>query len=187
MQSWLDIVGSFVVAGTITLMVIQFNSQMQTNAEEIFKSAYGQLSARTSAEIIESDFYKMGNRITGNKLTIADTSRITFATDIDNNTVADTVSYYLGTASSISRIYEKPLYRKLNAENPQMVALVTEIKFTYLDSLSVELPPISLQLQAVRNRVKAIRIRLITRSPENTGDTLYQSTEWTKLIRPKNL
>ncbi len=187
MQSWLDIIGSFVIAGTITVMVISFNAQMQANAEEIFKSAYGQQSARTTAEILETDFYKMGNRVTGSKLILADSNRISFNSDIDNNTVVDSISYYLGTAASINRTYEKPLYRKVNSSAPQMVALVTEVKFTYLDSMSVEMLPITLLLQPMRDRVKAVRVRLITRSPENTGDTLYQSTEWTKLIRPKNL
>jgi len=187
MQNLLDIIGSFIIAGTISLMVMNFTTQMQNSAEEIFKSAVGQQSARDIASIIESDFYRIGNRVVGQRLTIADSTQIEFRGDIDNNLVADTVYYYTGTPSSIGKTYEKPLYRKVGNSTPALVALVSEINFSYFDSLSVEIPSYLLTNPIVRNRVKTIGIRLMTRSPEYMGNDNYQSTEWLRRIRPMNL
>jgi len=187
MNNLLDIIGSMIIAGTISVMVIQFNTQMQRSAEEIFKSAVGQQSARDAAEIFESDMYRIGNRVVGQRITLADSVQIEFRGDIDNNLVADTIRYYMGTPQSISRQYEKPLYRKLGNSNPQLVALVSELSFSYFDSLGVELPSFLLTNPVVRNRIKTIGIRLITRSPEYMGNDNYQSTEWLRRIRPMNL
>ncbi|PIW69806.1 MAG: hypothetical protein COW08_05195 [Ignavibacteriales bacterium CG12_big_fil_rev_8_21_14_0_65_30_8] len=189
MTYWLDLIGSYIIAGAIILMIGKLNIYILNSANESMSSNLRQLTVTTSADIINYDFYKIGYRITGDKIVEADEDKIKFYSDIDDNGAADTIYYYTGNVSELSSTpnpSDKLLYRILNNEAPLSSNAVTDFKLTYYDSSNTEISYGKLNSQNWRDYIKTIKIYLKVESPEPV-DTAYQVVEWQKKITPKNL
>ena len=102
MAYWLDLIGSYIIAGTIILMIGRLNIYILNSSNEYLQSNMEQLKLSTSADIIDYDFYKIGYRITGDMIILADSDKIKFYTDIDNDGTADSLYYYTGDISELS-------------------------------------------------------------------------------------
>ncbi len=142
MAYWLDLIGSYIIAGTIILMIGRLNVYILNSSNENLQSNREQLNLSTSADIIDYDFYKIGYRITGDKIVIADSDKIKFYADIDNNGTGDTLYYYAGDLSELSSTKnpnDKLLYRILNNEIALSATAVTDFKLTYFDSLIAQI------------------------------------------------
>lgn len=189
MADWLDLIGSFAIGGLIVLMVINLNMSVNVAATQNLYSNVTQRQVVSSVEVIEHDLYKIGYRIDSDVIEKAESNEIKFKTDIDNNGVDDKVRYYLTDPSSMSRTYnpdDKILWRELNDENSLTPLVVTDLNFSYYDSLGQQLDYSSLGDQFFRNKIKIIKVKVETQ----TGELIegkYETIQWEKIIRPKNI
>jgi len=188
MSYLLDIVGSFIIAGMVIMMLMAININTTTASSVILFTTIEQRKMTDVSELIEYDFYKIGYRIQDDKISIADSNEIKFYTDIDNNDLADSIHYFLGDITDLSYTYnpnDKPLYRKRNdsllTEFP-----VVDFQLSYFDSIGNTLAYSSLTNSAGRELIKSIKIEITVESDELYDDK-YQTSEWKKKISPKNL
>ena len=189
MSDWLDLIGSFAIGGLILLIIINLNLTVNTAATQNLYSNVTQRQVVASVEVIENDIYKIGYRIDGAVLTIADSSEIQFVTDINNDGINDKIRYYLTETSSLNGTYnpdDRILWRDLNDESSLTPFIVTELNFSYYDSLGQIINYSSLLDQSNRDRVKIIKVIVETETGELI-DGEYQTIQWEKLIRPKNI
>lgn len=190
MNIWLDIVGATIISGIIILVIITLNSNIGTSSKAIFSSNISQSIAAEAGKNIEHDFYKIGYRVAGEKISIADSNMIEYYADIDNDGSQDTVRYYLGTTADMDATAnpdDMPVYRiQNNAATPDLSNIVTKFKLSYYDSLGNQLNYILLSSAAIREKIKIIQVYLKHSSVEPV-DGSYPSVEWKKTIRPKNL
>ncbi|NUN09972.1 MAG: hypothetical protein HUU54_12445 [Ignavibacteriaceae bacterium] len=187
MNTIIDLIGSMFIETTIILIITNLNIQMMIATQEQIKSNGSQYLALGMTSTMEFDLYKVGYRVSGTeKITTADSTSFKFYADIDNNSSVDSVYYYLSSRPFNTSTGEYALYRKVNTENPMIISYTKEFKFTYFDSLGTKLTYTSLAAPAKRNEIATINVTSITRSEAGLGSD-YQSTEWTKKFRPKNL
>lgn len=189
MSDWLDLVGSMVVGIIIILMVINLNMSANTAATQNLYSNVTQRQVVSSAEVIEHDIYKIGYRVSGDVISKADSNEIIFLSDIDNDGVNDEIRYYLADTSSLSGTYnpdDRILWRDLNSATSLTPFIVTELNFSYYDSLGQVIDYASLGNQSIRNNVKTIKVKIETQTGELINDN-YETIQWEKTIRPKNI
>ncbi len=141
-SSLLDIIGSFIFAGFLLLMGLDLNA----SANEV-KAVYSgnfnlQTNLTTVVEMIETDFRKIGYCRTWQKmadptlsLRIADSTRIRFLADYNNDGNVDSVTYWLGPPSELTDTPNPNdcyLYRQINANTAQKMNFgLTRFSFTY--------------------------------------------------------
>ncbi len=196
MGQLLELIGASIIGAMIMLIGIGLNFQINESSREIFQNTYNQRAAITSGQVIEYDFYKAGYKATSEKLIQADSSTIKFKSDIDDNGTVDTVYYYLGSKDSLKSTTnpnDKKLFRKINSQTANTVALVTRFLLTYKDSIGNTLSYSSLTNAATRAKVRSIRVYIKTELPDpvyttsNRDIKSYNPLDWKKTIRPKNL
>lgn len=189
MWSLLDAIGASALGGMVVLMVIAINLQMNTLSNDILLSNIIQTNTSETTEILKYDFYKIGYKASGNKITLADSTEIQFFSDIDDNNTVDSIYYFLSQALVDSGQTGNPnyfLYRQANGGASEIYALLASFRLEYYDSLGQTLSYSGLLSQSQRNKIKAIRINM-THSADFMIDSIYQQTDWTSIIRPKNL
>src|SRR5512141_1401354 len=126
-QTIIDIIASTIVFGSLMLMTLRLN----VSQNEMMQTARGDLLVQQSivevTHLIEYDFRKIGYckntaQIITNAILLADSNRITFRTDVDNNGNVDTLRYYLGPASELTATpnpRDRILYRVINHDTPK--------------------------------------------------------------------
>ena len=148
----LDILGSIIIGGLLMIIAWRLSDAA---TERTFNNS-GELSMQqnlsTIANIIETDFRKIGYCDNYNKIpdptkaiTFADTSSLKFLTDVDSDGNVDSISYYLGPTTellSTPNPRDRILYRIVNNEAPMSSNLgVTRFYMVYYDALSDTIPP----------------------------------------------
>ena len=189
MWTILDILNATVVGAAVILLIVLVNIQISTLSTELIQNNVVQTNTTVSTEILKYDFYKIGYKASSDKIILADSNRIRFISDIDKNNSLDTIYYYFSPLVSISADTTNPnriLYRRLNTQTPQIYALLSEFNLEYYDSAGSTISYGSLSSQIHRNKIKSIRIWM-THSSSEKANEMYQITEWTSIIRPKNL
>lgn len=189
MNSILDIVGSFAIAGAIMLTIIGFTLIMNDSSNQQILASINQNAAAESMEILKYDFSKIGFKASSNKILHAEDDEIKYLSDIDNNGTIDTIEYYTGSTSQMSSTINPNdfvLHRKINNTDHTM-AIATDFDLTFYDSLGFEISHSHLSSsQTYRDRIKSIGIDLTFQSGYKI-DNYYQSTDLKTIIRPKNL
>ena len=189
MSDWLDLVGSFAIGGLIILMLINFNLSVNGAATQNSFSNVTQRQIVSSVDVIEYDFYKIGYRVNGDNITKADSNEILFKTDLDNNGVEDEIRYFLTSTSTMSSTFnpnDKILRREVNDENSLTPIVVTDLNFSYYDSLGQMIDYSYLTDQLYRDQIKTIKVSIGIESGELLDDK-YETIHWEKIIRPKNI
>jgi len=148
----IDILGSIIISGI--LMTIAF--RLSDSAAEKTYNNSGELTLQenliTSAQILEYDFRKIGYCANPNNLPnptrsipYADTSDITFYSDLNSDGMVDTVRYYLGPVSELSGTpnpRDRMLYRVVNNEPPRSSNLgITRFYLRFFDVFDEEITP----------------------------------------------
>ena len=142
----LDIVGSMLVGGLVLLMMFRLNAQATSNLYNSSSELNVQLAMTSVVHVMENDFRKIGyckdwNQISDPTKAIiyADTSSIKFLTDVDNDGIVDTLSYYLGPTSELSNTpnpRDRLLYRVVDSEVAKSSDVgITIFRLTYFDAL----------------------------------------------------
>ncbi len=148
----IDILGSIIISGL--LMTIAW--RLSDSAAEKTYNNSGELTLQenliTSAQIIEYDFRKIGYCANPNNLPnptrsipYADTSDITFYTDLNSDGNVDTVRYYLGPVNELTGTpnpRDRMLYRVVNSETPKSSNLgITRFYMKFFDVFEEEITP----------------------------------------------
>jgi len=186
----LDIVGSFIIAGMVIMILLAVNINNNASSSVILFTTIEQQKVTDVSELIEYDFYKIGYRIPDEKIAIADSNEIKFYTDINNNDLTDSVHYYLGektdftiTANPNDRLLHR---RRNNTDSLSTKIPVVDFQLTYFDSIGNSLDYASLTSAAGRTLIKSIKVKIAVESDE-MYDEQYRTSEWKKKISPKNL
>jgi len=149
----IDIIGATIIGGILLIMINSLNARaVETNM------IYGsdkrlQMEVVQLADLIESDFRKIGycedpSKISDSTLIIisADTSQIKFITDINRDGNIDTLQYYVSSTSALNMTKnprDRILYRNhLEYPHEQLLNVssnITHFYLRYFDSLNFEL------------------------------------------------
>jgi len=138
--SIIDTLGSIAIGGFLMLTLFRMNSASAENTYHYTGELTVQENMVSIVKLLEHDFRKIGycedpKKITPSKAIIfADTSDITFFTDVDFDGNIDEVRYHLGPASELTDTPnpdDRMLYRSVNG-NPVAANLgVTRFYITY--------------------------------------------------------
>lgn len=147
----IDILGSTVIGGMLLMILLRMNDKAVENTYYNGAELMVQENLVATVELLEHDFRKIGFCKKWNVLPdpshaiiAADSTSISFLTDLDNNGVVDTLHYYLGPTSELSNTAnprDRILYRVENSQSPKGSNLgVTQFRLTYFDALGNQLP-----------------------------------------------
>ena len=198
-----DIIGSITVGGIVLLMLLVFNgSVMESAGIQTFKTTVqGNLTSVT--DIIETDLRKMGYRLAAagdSAIVYADTNRIKFKGDFDNNGTVDTLQYYIDTVkgSITPNPRDRVLHRVLNNQSPQAMYLgMIGFKLQYFDASDslLKVTPIP-----APGKIKSLKLAITIESTDRFldnrkggqmnnvfNDTTYAGVYWERTFKPRNL
>lgn len=190
MASLIDIITATFIGAIIILMIIGINFYIQSSSSELNYATIAQRNIQEISSLLDYDFSKIGYRVTGDIITIADSTQITFKADLNNDGIIDSLKYILGSKDELIRTpnpEDKILYRVMNNQELKGSNLgVVLFKLTYFDSTNSRINYNLLKQQTYRNRIKAIEyhIRVESLSPI---EGYYPGAEIKKFVRPKNL
>ena len=156
MDRLLDIIGATVLWSFIMLIIIGVNARMNDYSFESLNTTITQMDAVEITRIIEFDFPKAGNLITGDKVMLADSNELKFYFDKNLDGTTDLLEYSIGNTSGLTDTQnpnDRPLYRKIN-NRTEVIGNVTDFKLSYLDSLGQEISYASLATQTNRNKIE---------------------------------
>lgn len=182
MHVLLDIFGSTIIGGLIMMLILKLNIYS-------FHSRYAsdtelelQQNAKTLAEILSYDLRKIGYEHQGDAIVEADSNRLKYYADINDDGFVNTVTYYVGDPSEVpqtSNPDDRILYRIVDSDTAGGPSLgLTRIKFSYLDKLGYETTDLS--------EIQYVRAELFLGSREKIQDE-YKFTYWEMTINPRNL
>jgi len=183
----LDILGSMIIGSILLSITLRLNDS--ATGKTYYNSAELSLQENmaTIAQIIETDFRKIGYCADWNKfpdpskaVVYADSSSIKYLTDIDSDSNMDSIRYYLGPTSellSTPNPRDRMLYRVLNNETPKTSNLgVTQFRLIYFDALGDTIPPPI----TTPGLINSVEINLAVESVA-AYDTSYSSAFWRQI------
>ena len=145
-SSLLDIIGSFFVAGILLIMGLQLNATSNEVKATYSQNYTLQTNLTTLVNMLENDFNKIGYcanwRLVADptqSIRIADSNRIRFRTDYNDDGKLDSITYWAGPTSELldtPNPNDRYLYRQLNNDSihaQKMNLGITEFSFTYND------------------------------------------------------
>ena len=184
LSSIIDILGSMLIGGALMLILWRLNDTATENVYNYGGELSLQQNLAVTAQVLENDFRKIGYCADWNKLPntslailIADSNRIKFLTDIDNDGNLDSMLYDLGPTSELTQTAnprDRFLYRVVNGETPKGINLgVTQFRLVYFDALGDT-------IQFPVTDPSTINIMEINISVENVAayDEKYSSAFW---------
>ncbi len=154
----LDIIGSVIAGGFLLLILARTNASAIQNTYNNNSDLITQQNLSTVVMLLENDFRKIGymgdwtkaGQIDPTKAILyADSTRIKFIGDINNNGIMDTVYYYVGPTSELSGTpnpNDRILYRSVTSTNSSNNTLtksgsigITQFGLTYFDDFGHQL------------------------------------------------
>ncbi len=150
-SSLIDIMGATVIGGLLLMILLRMNDKAVENTYLHGAELLVQENLVAVVELLEHDFRKIGYCKRWNVLPdpshsiiAADSTSISFLTDLDNDGNIDTLSYYTGPTSELSSTAnprDRLLYRVENSETPRGSNVgVTQFRLTFFDALGNQLP-----------------------------------------------
>ena len=179
LQTILDLIGSSLVFGLLLLMTIRMNASNSENIQSFRGDLLVQQNLVTLTSMLEYDFRKLGyckdpTKIPDPSKAIlqADSNKIRFLTDLDNNGILDSLSYYIGPTSEADATpnpNDRLFYRVENSNTARGVNLgVVKFDLRYFGALKDTLPfPI-----ANRGLIQTMQITI---QCENYAPTMFMS------------
>lgn len=183
----IDIMGSMIIGGILLTITLRLNDSATGKTYNNSAELSLQENMATVAQIVETDFRKIGYCADWNKfpdpskaVVYADETSIKFLTDIDLDTNMDSIRFYLGPTSellSTPNPRDRILYRVVNTEAPIKSNLgVTQFRLVYFDALGDTLPP-PITLPGL---ISSVEINLAVESVA-AYDTAYSSAFWRQI------
>lgn len=192
MSTILDTIGSTIMAGLIILAVMNMNISLSETGSDTNVKVITQSNLTAIADGIKYDFYKIGFRASP-AIIFADTSAITFRSDLGKDGTPDTVRYWISAplAGTGMNPGMRTLYRSVNGSSPTGASLgQTSFDLHYFDSTGTEIPiPAGgISNQSVLSQIKSMQIALMVQSPNvMISDSTYAGAYWVEHVSPKNL
>ncbi len=194
MNTVMDILGSVIIAGMLLLLVLKLNLFMSESSYTSDTELRLQQNTKTLAEIMNSDFRKIGYQVDSTAILIAQKERFKFVGDLEapgdpGSGVIDTVEYFLedstnslGTTNPDDIILVRVLNNKDTIDGPSLG--LTKLQFSYLDSVSAP--------TAVLSKIKYIKTEMWVQPTEArnnfiTGIKDSTFTYWEFTIYPRNI
>jgi len=183
----LDILGSMIIGSILLSITLRLNDSATGKTYNNSAELSLQENMATVAQIIETDFRKIGYCADWNKfpdpskaVLYADESSIKYLTDIDSDTNMDSIRYYLGPTSELlssPNPRDRMLYRVVNNETPKSANLgVTQFRLVYFDALGDTIPPPI----TTPGLITSVEINLAVESVA-AYDTAYSSAFWRQI------
>lgn len=146
----IDILGSVVIGGMLLMILLRLNDSAVQNSFQYNGEMIVQRNLVEVVQLIEHDFRKIGYCKDWNNfpdptkaILVADSTRITFLSDVDSDKDMDTLTYILGPESELldtPNPHDKMLYRQINNEPLMGSNLgVTQFRITYYDPFGTEI------------------------------------------------
>lgn len=193
-SSLIDILGSIVIGGLLFMILLRINDSAVKNTYTFGGDLIVQQNLVEVVQLVEHDFRQIGYCQDWSKIPdptkaiiYADTSRIKFQTDINNDGQLDTLSYYIGPVSDLASTAnprDRFLYRVENHSTPFSANLgVTQFYIVYYNSAGEQLQtPVS-----VPGSIASMQIN-ITVENVNAYDRQYSSAFWRQIrLAARNL
>ena len=183
----LDILGSMIIGGILLNITMRLNDAATEKTYNNGAELSLQENMATVAQILETDFRKIGFCADWNKfpdpskaIVYADESSIKYLTDLDSDTNMDSIRYFLGPTSELTSTpnpRDRMLYRVTNNEAPLTSNLgVTQFRLVYFDALGDTIaPPIT-----TAGLINSIEINLTVESVA-AYDEKYSSAFWRQI------
>lgn len=182
MNVLLDIMGSSVIAGLLFMLIFKLNIYSYHSRYASDTELELQQNAKTLAEILSYDLRKIGYEYEGDPIVEADSNKLSYYADLDDDGSANLITYYAGDPSEVlhtSNPEDIILYRVVDSDTGGGPSLgLTRIKFSYLDKSGYETSDLTL--------IEYIRAELFLESREMIQDE-YKFTYWEMTINPRNL
>lgn len=144
-----DLIGSVVIGGVLLITLIKINDSATRNTYGFTGELIVQENLVTTVEVLEYDFRKIGYcedpfAIPNTKRAIlyADSTDITYLTDVNFDGIPDTMRYYLGPTSELSHTPnpdDRMLYQEINGNRAGVNLGITLFKIKYFGALGEEL------------------------------------------------
>ncbi len=144
-----DLVGSVIIGGILLITLFKVNESATRNTYGFSGELVVQENLVTSVEVLEYDFRKIGYcedpfAIPNTKRAIlyADSTDITYLTDVDFDGIPDTMRYYLGPPSELTGTPnpdDRMLYQEINGNRAGVNLGITLFKIKYFGALGGEL------------------------------------------------
>lgn len=184
MNTFLDIVGSTIIGGIILLTILSYNGNLNEASLSQTTSNIVQSNLNSMSQILDFDFKKIGFGVSDSiKIIIADTSRIVFLSDMDNNGKIDTLAYYLSsidTLLSTQNPRDRYLFRIMNTQKPLSTNLgITAFRLWYYDKKG--------KITTFRSKIRSFKVELYCESIYPLEGNHYPVAYWNKTINPRNL
>jgi hypothetical protein len=120
----LDIIGAMMIGAVLMMNSSQLMLQSSTTSSQFMFESVVQKNLLDAATLIEHDFTKIGYlqgsenlSYVANVITTAETGKIVFKADLDNNGVLETVEYSIGPTSGLPQTKnpnDRPFFRKID-------------------------------------------------------------------------
>ncbi len=191
----MDLIGSFIIGGIVLVMLVGFNGTIMEDAGAQTIKVMAQTNLTEVTNILDYEFRKMGYRVDSapdSSILYADSLKIIFAGDLDNNGSVDTVRYRFDPLTSG---YSNPnthlLYKSINSQPPQLInAGITRMRFWYYDASGA---PLVSNPVASPSKIKSVKIAVNVESREPYKETtmpylkLNPGVYWERTFKPQNM
>ena len=167
----IDIVGSMIIGGILLLTLFRLNDNAAQNTFNFGNEVNVQENLVGTIEVLEYDFRKIGYCEVplnipnpAKAILYADTSIISFLSDVNSDGIVDTVKYYLGSVDDLSDTpnpNDRKLYKIVNGKVVGRNLGITEFRLTYFDALGKKLntpmtyPPTGINSMQIDIRVES--------------------------------
>lgn len=195
MYAMYDVICSTVIGGVVLSMLMGFNTQIveQAGAQTIKTMAQSNLT--TTSEIVEFEFRKLGYGVlirADSCIISADSNKIKFKCDLDNDGLMDTLKYEFNTTSPSGQVNKntRVLYRTLNSGTAQPINIgLTKFKISYYDSTGTLFSSYPVSLPSHINLLK-IAMNIESTVPYVPLEEKYMKNPgvyWERSFKPMNL
>ncbi len=190
----IDILGSTIIGGMLLMILLRLNDASVQNTYVYGGELMVQQNLVEVVRLLEHDFRKIGfckdwEKIPDPTQSIitADSTSISFLTDVDSDGIIDTMKYYTGNVNELSGTAnprDRMLYRVVNNETPIGTNLgVTQFQMLYFNALGNQISfPIT-----IPSEIYTMQINVTVENPA-AYDNLYSSAFWRQIrLAARNL
>ena len=192
MSVMMDYVASGIVFAILAITVASIQVNINSTIYGNTFSVRVQGNAVQLAVQLEHDILKAGYRVSSNAVTVADTNRLTFSSDLNNTGTIKTLAYTTGTTAQLTSTQNPndfPLYRTEGGVQVRQNWGLISFHFAYYDSVMHLLNGNPLDSED-RALIRSVLVSFVIQSPEpviSNIDTTWPAITWQKILVPRNL
>jgi hypothetical protein len=187
-----DMITSTVIFGVLALTVARVQANINVTMFENQHNVVTQTNSVELARQIEWDFAKIGHHISGQKITLADSTEIRFDADLENKNVTNSIRYYIGDTSQCSMTQNRndfPMYRVQDGLTVVQNWGLTDFRITYFDASEHRIPTPIVDVTNLA-KIHSIKVTFQLESAEpivSDHGSVWAMVAWEKTIVPRNL